>query len=407
MSLLLLYIDPGTGSILFSLIIGLVTTLYFVAKQAFLRLKMAVLGASVEKTSATRQKIVVYSEGNQYWNVFKPVLDELERLGVETAYLTSAENDPFFGMHYTHLSGEYIGKGNKAFARLNFLEADVCLMTTPGLDVYQLKRSRGVKHYAHILHMVDEPTSYRLFGLDYYDSILLSGEFQIASVRELEKKRGIAEKELYVVGCTYLDELEKKAKSLPREDDGGFTVLVAPSWGESGLLVKYGERLLDPLVGTGYRVIIRPHPQSYVSETAKLEFLSKRYKDATNVEWDSSSDNVMSLSRADVMISDFSGVIFDYTFLFDRPFLYLNQEFDNRPYDSFDLDETPWKFRVLPEIGRELVPSDFKDIGMVLKDIVSDSNRVQARKRAREMAWQFPGEAGKRTARFIASKAGQ
>ena len=38
----LLYIDPGTGSILFSIVIGLITTLYFLAKTAFIKLKVAV-----------------------------------------------------------------------------------------------------------------------------------------------------------------------------------------------------------------------------------------------------------------------------------------------------------------------------------------------------------------------------
>ena len=128
-----LYIDPGTGSILFSLIIGLVTTVYFVAKQAFITLKLKLLGSSNTAQTLVSQTIVIYSEGTQYWAVFKPVLDELEKRKVNATYLTSAENDPFFSNGYSCITGEFIGKGMTAFSRLNFLEADICLMTTQDL----------------------------------------------------------------------------------------------------------------------------------------------------------------------------------------------------------------------------------------------------------------------------------
>ncbi len=146
-------------------------------------------------------------------------------------FLTSSQDDPFFSQKYEHVKSELL-RGNKAFTRLNFLEADVCLMTTPGLDVYQLKRSKGVKHYAHILHAVDDATSYRLFGLDYFDSVLLSGEYQKEHIRLLEKQRGIKEKELIVVGCPYLDILQEKAKDLLQKRVTSLPYC-SPSWGAS------------------------------------------------------------------------------------------------------------------------------------------------------------------------------
>ncbi len=401
----LLYIDPGTGSILFSLIIGLVTTVYFVAKQAFIALKLKLLGSSNAAQSRATHTIVIYSEGSQYWTVFQPVLDELERRNVKATYLTSAENDPFFSKGYSCIAGEFIGKGMTAFSRLNFLEADICLMTTPGIDVYQLKRSRGVRHYCHLLHDVGDANCYRLFGLDYFDSVLLSGEYQIAGIRELERKRDIPAKELIVVGSTYLDALSAIAENSRDGRSGDFTVLVAPSWGKSGILSRYGSSLLDPLVQTGYRVIIRPHPQSRASEATMLAALEKRYASCANVEWDSSRDNVGVLSRANVMISDFSGVIFDYAFLFDRPFVFLNQAFDPRPYDAFDSSEKPWKFSAFSEIGREITPSDFPEIGAILTSVAADKSLSAARARTRDVAWQRRGEAGKLVSDFLVSKA--
>ena len=401
--MMVFYIDPGTGSMLFSIIIGLVTMLYFVSKAAVIKLKFFLSGGKAV-ANGDRFPFVIYSEGERYWNVFKPIVEEFEKRQVPVVFYTSSEKDPVFSERYAYISPEFIGEGNKAFTRLNFLEADVCLMTTPGLDVYQLKRSRGVKHYSHILHAVDDATSYRLFGLDYYDSVLISGEYQKAHVRLLEEQRGIQKKDLEVVGCPYLDVLQEKASSFEVETDKPFTVLVAPSWGPSGILTCYGEALLDPLVETGFIIIVRPHPQSSQSERAMLEKLKKRYQQNPNFEWDFNRENLQSLARADIMISDFSGVIFDYTFLFDRPFLYVKSDFDAMPYDSYDIEEQPWKFRVLDEIGIELKPESFSTIKQVLLDACENELLTDNRAKAKDTAWQYRGKSGERAVDYLLEK---
>lgn len=38
------------------------------------------------------------------------------------------------------------------------------------------------------------------------------------------------------------------------------------------------------------------------------------------------------------MISDFSGIIFDYAFLFGKSVFYTNAEMDLRHYDAYDLE---------------------------------------------------------------------
>ncbi|WP_332445873.1 CDP-glycerol glycerophosphotransferase family protein [Sphaerochaeta sp.] len=398
--MLLCYIDPGTGSMLFSIITGLVAMLYFLGKAAIIKLKFLISGGR-STASKNHFPLVIYSEGKRYWNVFKPILEALELKKIPTVFYTSSPDDPVFSSEFHSISSEYIGEGNKAFTRLNFLEADVCLMTTPGLDVYQLKRSRGVKQYAHILHSVDDATGYRLFGLDYFDAVLLSGEYQKAHIRQLEHQRDIKQKELVVVGCPYLDVLQKKIHELPVLGIRPFTVLVAPSWGKSGILMRYGEKLLDPLVETGFDILVRPHPQSKQSEKDMLTYLENRYKDAKNLAWDYETENLQSLSKADIMLSDFSGVIFDYAFLFDRPFLYVNNTFDARPYDAYDIPEQPWRFSVLPEIGIELVEQDFPKIKEVLQEAVKSTTLSDNRRRARERAWQYQGESGERVAEYL------
>jgi hypothetical protein len=407
MNLYRLYIDPGTGSMLFSILIGVAATLYFLFRAFIIKVKLVLSGGRAAKGPAGRRAaapLVIYSEGTQYWNTFKPVLDAFERRGRSLQYLTSAPDDPVFGESYGSVKAEFIGEGNRAFARLNLLSASVALMTTPGLDVYQLKRSKNVRHYAHVLHAVSDATMYRLFGLDYFDSVLLSGDYQAGDIRTLENQRGLPAKKLVTVGSPYLDLYAEKLRAIPPEDPRPFTVLVSPTWGASGLLSRYGARLLDPLAATDWRIIIRPHPQSKKSEAAMLDALERRYAGAARegkVLWDYERDNTGSLARSDCMISDFSGILFDYAFLRDRPVMYINQGIDLRPYDADDLDHELWQFKVLRDMGRELKEEDFDHIGELIKGLSDNAAYRAARLQAKETAWQYRGEAGDRIAAFM------
>jgi len=396
-----LYIDPGTGSAMFSILIGAAATIYFLGRALIIKLKVFFSGGKALNAASSEHPFVIYNEGKQYWNVFKPILEEFENKKVALIYLTSAQDDPVFDTSWSFVKPEFIGEGNRAFVRLNMLRAGICLMTTPGLDVYQLKRSKMVKHYSHILHAPVDATLYRLFSFDYFDSVLLTGDYQAEDIRTIEKQRNLPEKKLLTVGCSYLDVYAEKIKNLPVEENHPFTVLVSPSWGTSAILSRYGEILLDPLSASGWRIIIRPHPQSKKSEAVILERLHERYKDSKNVEWDYERENIHSLNKADIMISDFSGIIFDYMFLRDKPVLYVSQNFDLRPYDADDIDHELWQSKTVKEAGIELKEEYFSRITEIIKNAADSETLKQARKKACETAWQYQGEAGKRVFEFM------
>ena len=407
MNFLPLYIDPGTGSMLFSILIAAVATISFGARALWIKLRVAFSGKKAGNLTKdlNSKPYVIYNEGMQYWNTFKPVCDEFEKRQIELTYYTSAQKDPCFEAGYKYVKPEFIGEGNIAFAKLNMLDAGIVLMTTPGLQVYQLKRSKRVKHYSHVLHMPNDATTYRLFGLDFFDSVLLTGDYQKTDIQFLEEQRGINKKELVTVGCTYLDVYKENIAKIPEEENHPFTVLVSPSWGDVGILKKFGEKLLDPLSKTGWRIIIRPHPQSKKSEADMLARLEERYKDNKNIEWDYERQNIFSLKKADIMISDFSGIIFDYTFLCDKPVLYVNAGMDLRPYDAYDLgDKKLWQYESLEKFGKQLDEKDFENIKEVIQNMSDSSELAQARAAAKAQAWMYEGEAGKRIADFMISK---
>ena len=402
------YIDPGTGSLLFSALFGIIGTLFFLSKALIIKLKT--FSFSKNKTAETeaskKSKIIIYGEDKRYYNVFKPIIEELINLEIPIIYYSSSEDDPIFEIKNDLLHSEFIGTGNKAYAKLNFIETDICLMTTPNLDVFQLKKSKGVKKYVHITHSSAETSTYCLYSLDFFDAVFLNGEHQIRDIRELEKKRNTAIKDLYVVGNPYLDELAKRKeieaiKNKFRQKNDKITVLIAPSWGMNSLFRRFGEKLIDNIVDSNYNIIIRPHPQSLISDKEIIEKFQKRYKDKNNVEWDFNNVNISSLSRADIMISDFSGVIFDYIFLFGKPVIIPSFTFDKRGTDAIEIDEEVWTFETLPKISFKLDENNFSNINNIIEDSINNETLKNNIVKAKEEAYMYEGQASKRAAQFL------
>ena len=405
-SSLFCYIDPGTGSLLFSALFGIIGTLFFLSKALIIKLKTFSFADKLnkkEKSSEDKAKIIIYGEDKRYYNVFKPIIEELIKLEIPTVYYSSSEDDKIFEIKSDFLKSEFIGTGNKAYAKLNFIEADICLMTTPNLDVFQLKRSKGVKKYVHIMHAPSEAALYCVYSLDFFDAVLLSGENQIADIRELESLRKTKIKELDIIGSTYLDELEKKKKFVNANSEikNKRTVLIAPSWGMNGLLKRFGEKLIDAILDNDFYCLIRPHPQSLIVEKDMIEKLQNKYKDNENLEWDFNVDNIYSLSKADVMLSDFSGVIFDYAFLFEKPTIIPSFNFDKRGYDAIELKDETWTLKTLPKISVSLDENNFSKISNIVNETINNESLKENILKVKEEAYMHRGEAGKRASLIL------
>jgi hypothetical protein len=401
-SSLFCYIDPGTGSLLFSALFGIIGTLFFLSKALLIKLKTFSFADKInKKENISKAKIIIYGEDKRYYNVFKPIIEELINLEIPTIYYSSSYDDKIFEIKSDFLKSEFIGTGNKAYAKLNFIEADICLMTTPNLDVFQLKRSKGVKKYVHITHSSAETSTYCLYSLDFFDAVFLNGEHQIRDIRELENKRNIIIKDLYVVGNPYLDELSKMKETITKENNNKKTILIAPSWGMNCLFRRFGEKLLDNIVNSDYNIIIRPHPQSLISDKDIIDKFQNRYKYKNNVEWDFNRVNIYSLSKADIMISDFSGVIFDYAFLFEKPVIIPSFTFDKRGTDAIEIDEEVWTFETIPKISFKLDENNFSNISQIIEDSINNETLKNNILKAKEEAYMYEGQASKRAAQFL------
>lgn len=401
--MVLLYIDPGTGSMLFTILIGMIAAAFYAIRLFFIKIKFWLSGGKIQQNTS-KIPFVIFSDHKRYWNIFKPILDEFEKRGQEVVYMTLSADDAALEEQYTHVKTEFIGEGNKGFAKLNLLKANILLSTTPGLEVYQWKRSKDVDYYVHIPHAASDITVYRMFGIDYYDAILLSGEYQKEDIRQLEALRNLPAKDIELVGVPYMDVMSERMQEVTKVNCESKTVLLAPSWGPSAILTIYGEKMIEAILKTEHNLIIRPHPQSFISEKKLIDDLMKKYPESDRVKWNRDTDNFECLNSADIMISDFSGVIFDFSLIFDKPIIYTNPNFDVSVYDAWWLNKPLWTASILPDLGRELSEENFDDLSNLIDTCMNDLRYARGRERARRETWCYQGEGAKNVVDYLMEK---
>ena len=162
--------------------------------------------------------------------------------------------------------------------------------------------------------------------------------------------------------------------------------------------------MIESLLKTGYRIIIRPHPQSLTSDKNIMDSLRKEYPDNEYLTWNYDNDNFEVLRKSDVMISDFSGVIFDYAFIFNKPVIYADTSFDPGPYDASWLDRKLWIFETLPKVGVELKEEDLTDLKSIIDATVESDELKKSRIEAKDSGWQNIGNCATTTVDYMIKK---
>ena len=401
------YLDPGTGSMLLSVFVGFSSAAYFGLRKLPSLIRGAVYKLTGKKNDIANASIVFYSESKNYWSTFKPIITELIKNNTDVVYLTSDEDEEIFkDPFYRNVKAQFIGKGNQAFFKLNFLECDILVLTTPGVDVLQIKRSGGVKKYVHVVHSLSDIHGYKLYSFDYYDTILVSGSSQEKSLRHLEKTRGTTRKEILKLGCPYLDNLVDRASKVKFVDKN--ILLLAPTWGKNSFLYKYSPELLRRLSSLGYKLIFRPHPQSRISDKNILQDWLKILKEIDSAEYDEKPDGFDSLSRSSIMLSDLSGVVFDFSFVFKRPVVTIGGNFVRDGFEAWDLPKDAWELSSYDLIGKRIASintDSLEEICIALAEL-----KISFEQREKEINSLISheavnlGHAGKGIASFLVTK---
>lgn len=360
------YLDPGSGNAIIYLLLSLAGALLYYLKSFFYKIISLVTGKkiSLEKN----EKISIFSEGKNYWLTYKPIVEELIANKISFIYYTIDIDDPALLIDNEYMHSRYVGTGDRAFAKVGALKTPIMLTTTPniGSPTYPLRRPGKVKKLCHVWHSICDSSCYHLGCLDNYDVALTVGDWVEESLRRVEKIRKLTPKSVISVGLPYLDELKKNydanfSEFSEKEDSStnkNKTILLAPSWGTKSCLRVYGTAFIKNALDLGYKIIYRPHPQSLKVEMDFVNKVISDFKDYQEFCFDNNPNATASMMKSDMMISDKSGVRFDYAFIYEKPVLSL--DFSTDLIDDYEaiLLGRLWGDKESELIGIRLQPED-------------------------------------------------
>ena len=344
------YLDPGSGSAIISVITATIGSLWYAFKSIFYRLT----GKESSKRSLVSKEdsLVIFNEGKAYWGTFRPLIEELIKEKIPFRYLTLDLHDPALTIESQYMASKRLSLNAFSLAELKNIKAPIMISTTPniGSQGYPIAKPVGVKNLMHVFHHVGDISIYKKNSLDHYDSVILVGDFQEKSIRYLEKLRNLKQKKLVSLGLLYLDDLYQSLPSHEVVTEDRPTILIGSSWGKKGCLQTYGTAFIHALIDAGFNIVIRPHPQSAVSEPLFIAQCKLETK-SPYVKWDEKISPADAMHKSQLLISDTSSLRFDYAFLYEKPIITLEIPRGNlTEFEAIELDEH-WHESAAHQIG--------------------------------------------------------
>ena len=355
------------------------------------------------------RSIVFYSEDTSSFVYFEQIIHELtEKMGQQICYLTSAKNDPILKSENKNIKSFYIG--DSEIVKLKFfleLKVKVLIMTMPDLGTYHIKRSKTFPvHYVHVFHAMNSThRNYRKGAFDHFDSIFCTGYHHVQEIKATEQLYNLKQKNLVECGYGLLDKLQK-TKPLQNQEmhtkDGRKKILIAPSWGKKGLLETVGMNLVKILLDAGYHVTVRPHPMTVQKWPKIISRIENTFKDDSNFEMEKDVSSFESLYSTYGLISDWSGIGFEYAFVCERPVIYVDVPHKNNNPDYNKIPYEPLESSIRNLIGKVISPNELESIPKIIESTYEnvDLFKTKVKEIRNETVFNF-GQSGIKCAQEI------
>lgn len=357
------------------------------------------------------KKIVFYSEKNGFYKYYKNIIEEIiRRTNIVIHYITSDPEDEVFQMESGQFKPYYINE-NRMIVLMMKMETEIMVMTTPDLENFQLKRSYVKKdiEYIYVPHDVNSSNlTFHKNALDHFDTIFTSGPKNRAEIAEREEKFRLPEKKLIEWGSSVIDNMTVSYEQM-QQDDGGEqlrdnrkTVLIAPSWQADNILDSCIGQMLDELVQSKHHIVVRPHPQYVRHFEARIDALAAKYQ-AYDVTFQKDFSSNKTVYMADLLVTDWSSIAFEYAFSTLKPVLFINTPMKLVNPDYRELDTIPIDIELRDRVGISVEPEKIAgEIVSAVDKLLADErfSRDSMQKLKEEYIYNN-GTSGKAGAKYI------
>ena len=333
-----------------------------------------------EKLSDLERSIVFYAENIASMNHFKPLILELtEKMNLQICYVTSVKDDPILSTKNQRILPFYIGDGTARTKFFSSLKAKILVTDMPDLGKFHIKRSSEYPvHYIYLFHSMYSVHSYlRKGAVDNYDTIFCVGPHQIKEIREIEKVYGLKPKKLINYGYGRLDTLlQKKKDSQITDSNVNDLIIIAPSYGDNNLIEKCGTKLIDILLKSNFRVMLRPHIRTLRDSTKLIDSIKKNFGQNPNFVLETDVINFDSLNNSKCMISDWSGISLEYAFTFGRPVIFIDVPKKILNPNWSDIELEPIETSIRDKIGHIVSPNNLEEVLALIRILDKNTQNI-------------------------------
>ena len=333
--------------------------------------------------SVVNKHLVFYSESSGFYKYFRGYIEYiLNSTNLTVHYITSDPNDGIFELENENpqIRAYYIGE-NRLITLMMKMDADVVVMTMPDLETFHIKRSYVRKDIEYIFaqHDVNNHAMLMRRGCtDHFDTIFCAGPHQKAEEEEFTEVYHLPPRSLVEVGYPLIDDLRAAYRAADHQANEKKKILIAPSWQKDNIIDSCLEEILDQLKGCGYEVIVRPHPQEVRLKQEYMRVLKEKYESAgIQIQTDFSSDNPV--MEADLLITDWSGISWEYAFTTLRPVLFINTPMKIMNPDYAEIKTESINLTLRDQLGRSLELNQLNQTAEAAAYLLSHSAEYQER----------------------------
>ena len=323
-----------------------------------------------QEISDNERSIVFYAENKASINHFKLLISELtEKMDMQVCYVTSVKNDPYLCKKNKNIHSFYIGDGIVRTKFFLTLKAKILIMDMPDLNTFHIKKSKVFPvHYVYLFHSIFSIHSYlRKGAVDNYDTIFCVGPHHMKEILETEKIYGLKPKKLIEYGYGRLDTLIQEKDNFKKTDYSDL-IIITPTYGKNNLLEICGIELIEILLKFNFKVLLRPHFRILRDSPKLINKIIKKFEKNNNFIFEEGIISKESFHNSKCLISDWSGISFEYAFTFKRPVIFIDvpQKILNENYK--DISFEPIEFSIRSKIGKIFSPNDLEEIPIFLKN---------------------------------------
>ena len=332
------------------------------------------------KLDDEERSIVFYAENKASMNHFRLLISELtQERNLQICYVTSVKNDPMLSIKNEKIHSFFIGDGITRTKFFLELKAKILIMDMPDLNSFHIKRSKIFPvHYIYIFHSMFSIHSYlRKGAVDNYDTIFCVGEHQKNEIQETEKVYDLKPKKLVNYGFGRLDTLLKEKHNFQKDDlNKENLIIIVPTYGENNLLKVCGIELIEKLLATNFKVLLRPHFRIFKESEDLIKNIHEKFQNNKNFRIEEGVIKPEDFHSSKCMISDWSGISLEYAFVFERPVIYINvpKKVLNEEADKISL--VPIEIAIREKIGFLIEPNNLNEISKIILKL-DDKSRAE------------------------------